>query len=61
MSDDEEVIDLCDDPNYQVLSAVLETDKGENIAEILTKIQKDLHLLATSIHQLIQLSLNQQT
>jgi hypothetical protein len=54
---DEDVIDLCDDHDYQVLSAVLETEKGRNVAEILSKIQKDVHLLATSIHQLIQLSL----
>lgn len=55
--DDEDVIDLCDDHDYQVLSAVLETERGRNVAEILGKIQKDVHLLATSVHQLIQLSL----
>lgn len=54
---EEEEIDLRDDPYYQVLSAVLETDRGRNVAEILSKIQKDVHLLATSVHQLIQLSL----
>lgn len=54
---DEDVIDLCDDHDYQVLSAVLETEKGYNLAEILSKIQKDVHLLATSVHQLIQLSI----
>jgi hypothetical protein len=60
-TDDDDVIDLCDDPNYQVLSAVFETDEGRNVAEILAKylgkIQKDVHLMATSVHQLIQLSL----
>ena len=59
-SDDEDVIDLCDDHDYQVLSAVFETDRGKNIAEILSKIQKDVHLLAMSVHQLIQLSLASQ-
>jgi len=54
---EEDVIDLCDDHDYQVLSAVLETERGRNVAEILAKIQKDVHLLATSVHQLIQLSL----
>ena len=55
--DEEEEIDLCDDHDYQVLSAVFETDKGKNIAEILSKIQKDVNLMATSVSQLIQLSL----
>jgi ribosomal protein L12E/L44/L45/RPP1/RPP2 len=55
--DDSDVIDLCDDHDYQVLSAIFETEKGKNVAEILNKIQKDLHLLATSVNQLIQLSL----
>ena len=59
-SDDEEVIDLCDDHDYQVLSAVFETESGKNVAEILSKIQKDVHLLAMSVHQLIQLSLASQ-
>ena len=59
-SDDEEVIDLCDDHDYQVLSAVFETEGGKNVAEILSKIQKDVHLLAMSVHQLIQLSLASQ-
>lgn len=54
---DEDVIDLCDDHDYQVLSAVLETESGKNVAEILSKIQKDVHLMATSINQLIQLSI----
>jgi predicted transcriptional regulator len=54
---EEDVIDLCDDHDYQVLSAVLETEKGRNVAEILSKLQKDVHLLATSVSQLIQLSL----
>lgn len=60
-SDDEDVIDLCDDHDYQVLSAVFETDKGRNIAEILSRLQKDVHLLAMSVHQLIQLSLASQS
>ena len=60
-SDVEDVIDLCDDHDYQVLSAVFETDKGRNIAEILSRLQKDVHLLAMSVHQLIQLSLASQT
>ena len=60
-SDDEDVIDLCDDHDYQVLSAVFETDKGRNIAEILSRLQKDVHLLAMSVHQLIQLSLSSQS
>lgn len=60
-SDDEDVIDLCDDHDYQVLSAVFETDRGKNIAEILDKLQKDVHLLAMSVHQLIQLSLASQS
>lgn len=60
-SDDENVIDLCDDHDYQVLSAVFETDKGKNIAEILSRLQKDVHLLAMSVHQLIQLSLASQS
>ena len=34
-SDDEEVIDLCDNINYQVLSAVFETESGKNVADIL--------------------------
>lgn len=55
--DEEEEIDLCEDHDYQVLSAIFETDKGKNVAEILSKIQKDVHLLATSVSQLIQLSL----
>ena len=59
-SDDEDVIDLCDDHDYQVLSAVFETDSGKNVAEILSRLQKDVHLLATSVHQLIQLSLASQ-
>lgn len=59
-SDDEDVIDLCDDHDYQVLSAVFETDNGRNIAEILSRLQKDVHLLAMSVHQLIQLSLASQ-
>lgn len=54
---DEDVVDLYDDHDYQVLSAVFETEKGRNVAEILSKIQRDVHLMATSIHQLIQLSL----
>lgn len=57
---DEDVIDLCDDHDYQVLSAVFETDSGRNVAEILSRLQKDVHLLATSVHQLIQLSLASQ-
>lgn len=61
VSDDEDVIDLCDDHDYQVLSAVFETDKGRNIAEILSRLQKDVHLLAMSVHQLIQLSLASQS
>jgi len=60
-SDDEDVIDLCDDHDYQVLSAVFETDKGRNIAEILSRLQKDVHILAMSVHQLIQLSLASQS
>lgn len=56
-SDTGSEVDLCDESLYQVLSAVLETDKGKNVAEILSKIQKDVHLLATSVHQLIQLSI----
>ena len=60
-SDNEDVIDLCDDHDYQVLSAVFETDKGRNIAEILSRLQKDVHLLAMSVHQLIQLSLASQS
>lgn len=60
-SDDEDIIDLCDDHDYQVLSAVFETDRGRNIAEILSKLQKDVHLLAMSVHQLIQLSLASQS
>ena len=40
VSDDEDVIDSCDDHDYQVLSAVFETDKGRNIAEILSRLQK---------------------
>ena len=35
---DEDVIDLCDDHDYQVLSAVFETDSGRNIAEILSRL-----------------------
>jgi ectoine hydroxylase-related dioxygenase (phytanoyl-CoA dioxygenase family) len=72
-SDDEEVIDLCDDHNYQVLSAVFETESGKNVADILnklqkdihiiadnsSKIQKDIHLLASSISKLINMSLEQ--
>ena len=57
MDEEDEEIDLCEDHDYQVLSAVFETDKGRNVAEILSKIQKDVHLLATSVSQLIQLSL----
>jgi hypothetical protein len=59
-SDEEDVIDLCDDHDYQVLSAVFETDGGRNVAEILSRLQKDVHLLAMSVHQLIQLSLASQ-
>lgn len=59
-SDEEDVIDLCDDHDYQVLSAVFETDSGKNVAEILSRLQKDVHLLAMSVHQLIQLSLASQ-
>ena len=51
---------MCDDHDYQVLSAVLETESGKNIAEILSRLQKDVHLIAMSIHQLIQLSLSSQ-
>lgn len=54
---DDSVVDLCDDRLYQVLSAVLETESGRNVAEILSKMQKDLHILTTSVNQLIQLSL----
>jgi hypothetical protein len=57
VNEEEEVIDLCDDHDYQVLSAVFETNSGRNIAEILSRLQKDVHLLAMSVHQLIQLSL----
>jgi hypothetical protein len=57
VNEDEEVIDLCDDHDYQVLSAVFETNSGRNIADILSRLQKDVHLLAMSVHQLIQLSL----
>ena len=56
-SDDDSVVDLSSDRLYQVLSGVLETDRGHNVAEILYRLQKDVHLLATSVHQLIQLSL----
>jgi hypothetical protein len=56
-SDEDSVVDLCDDRLYQVLSAVLETESGRNVAEILSKMQKDLHVLTTSVNQLIQLSL----
>lgn len=59
-SDGSDVIDLCDNPHYQVLSAVFETEKGENVAEILSKIRKDIHLLTVTIRQLIQLSLDAQ-
>ena len=54
---DEEEIDLCEDHDYQVLSAIFETESGKNVAEILSKLQKDVHLLATSVSQLIQLSM----
>jgi len=68
---DEEVIDLCDDHDYQVLSAVFETESGKNVAEILnklqkdihiiadnsSKIQKDIHLLAKSVSKVIEISL----
>jgi hypothetical protein len=57
VEEQEEEIDLCDDHDYQVLSAVFETNSGKNVADILSKIQKDVHLLATSVTQLIQLSL----
>lgn len=60
VTDDEDVIDLCDDHDYQVLSAVFETDSGKNVADILSRLQKDVHLLAVSVHQLIQLSLASQ-
>lgn len=59
-SEDEDVIDLCEDHDYQVLSAIFETEKGKNVAEILSKIQKDLHLLATSVYQLVQLGITAQ-
>ena len=59
--DDDEVIDLCNDHDYQVLSAVFETDSGKNIADILSRLQKDVHLLAMSVHQLIQLSIVSQS
>ena len=49
---EEDVIDLCDNENYQVLSALLETDNGENVAEILLKLQKDVHILAKAVHQI---------
>ena len=65
MSDQEDYIDLRDDHDYQVLSAVLETDDGENVAEILSKVQKDIHqmtkdvhLLASSVKKLIDYSFN---
>jgi hypothetical protein len=57
IDEEDEVIDLCDDHDYQVLSAVFETDSGKNIADILSRLQKDVHLLAMSVHQIIQLSL----
>ena len=34
IDEEDEVIDLCDDHDYQVLSAVFETDSGKNIDEI---------------------------
>jgi len=69
--DEDECIDLRDDRNYQILSAVLETEKGNNVADILTGISKDMSgirkdihsmakeikLLSRSVHQLIQFSL----
>jgi|SaaInlStandDraft_1057018.scaffolds.fasta_scaffold10221_6 hypothetical protein len=72
---DEEVIDLRDNENYQVLSSIFETESGKNIADLLSKIQKDIHniadnsyklqkdihLLATSVSKLIELSLKSQT
>ena len=57
VEEDDEEINLCDDHDYQVLSALFETDSGRNVADILSKIQKDLHILSTSVTQLIQLSL----
>lgn len=60
-SDNEELIDLCDDHDYQVLSAVFETPSGKNIADILSKLQKDVHLIAMSLNQVIQLALAAQT
>lgn len=63
-------IDLRDDPYYQILSATFETDSGDNVAELLEKTNKELlqmnghmkdivkHLkiLAVSVHQLVQAS-----
>jgi len=40
--DDEDCINLCDDHDYQVLSAVFETEKGNNVAEILEVLTKKL-------------------
>lgn len=57
---DEEVIDLRDNENYQVLSSIFETESGKNIADLLSKIQKDIHLLTTSISKLIEISIKSQ-
>lgn len=54
---DEEVIDLKDNENYQILSHLFETESGKNIADLLSKIQKDIHLLATSVSKLIEIAI----
>ena len=62
--DDDDCINLCDDHDYQVLSSIFETDKGDSVADTLFNMRKDIHsiakdikLLTRSIHQLIQYSL----
>lgn len=46
--EEEEYYDLTDNPNYQVLSSIFETDEGETIADLLNKIEKNTRSIAMS-------------
>ena len=74
--DSREEVYIEDDERYQILSTMFETTEGgKNIADILNKLQKDIHniadnsyklqkdihLLATSVSKLIELSIKSQT
>ena len=56
--DEEEYCDLTDNVNYQVLSSIFETEKGETVSELLEKIEKNTRSIAMSQSKIAQAQIN---